>query len=206
MDRENENRQPSPSDEPRVFKVASTGGRRAFLQTLSKGAVIGGAAVVADDCGDKTTAPTPVAATSTTTTTSTTSTTSTTTSVPPTSTLAGVVSDETTGRPIGGGRVMVVDGPGAGRSSSTDGNGYYSIPGIAVSSFTARATATGYNLQDKGLTLARDTRLDFTLRPLVTTTTTAPTTTSVPRTTTTISGCSCNPVCTCNPLTYFYPN
>lgn len=185
-------------DEPKVFKIVGPGGRRAFLQALSKTAAVGGAAVAVDSCNSSPSAPTPVAAT---TTTSTTSTTSTSTTTLQTSTMAGVVTDQNTGRPIGGARVQVVDGPGQGRSSTTDGNGYYSIAGIGRSSFTARATATNYANADRGLTLSADTRIDFQLRPLASTTTTSTTTTST-------SGCSCvsNRGCTPVTLTYFYPN
>lgn len=185
------------ADEPKVFKIASPGGRRAFLQTLSRTAAVGGAAVAADNCNSKApTTPSPPPTTSTTSSVRTT----TTSTVLPASTLAGVVTDANTGRPVGGARVAVVDGPGAGRSSTTDGNGYYSIAGISHSSFTARATATNYSNQDKGLTLSQDTRLDFTLRPLAATTSTVPATT-------TSGGCASN-FCTCNPQTrtYFYPN
>lgn len=185
-------------DEPKVFKVATPGGRRAFLQSLTRTAAVGTAAIVTDDCSKSSpSSPSPT----TTTTTTTTTTSSTTTTVAPQSTLAGVVTDTSTGRPIGGARVQVVDGPGSGRSSTTDGNGYYSIAGITHSSFTARATATNYALQDQGLTLNRDTRLDFTLRPVPATTTTTTTTTST-------SGCSCVSNSGCRPvtLTYFYPN
>lgn len=188
-------------DEPRVFKVASPGGRRAFLQQLTRTAAVGTAAVVADDCSSKSpSAPTPVAVTTTTIRTTTT-TSSTTTTIAPNSTLAGVVTDSSNARPIVGARVQVVDGPGQGKSSTTDGNGYYSIAGITHSSFTARATATNYSLQDQGLTLSRDTRLDFQLRPI-------PQTTTTTSTTTTTTGCSCVSNTGCRPvtLTYFYPN
>jgi hypothetical protein len=200
MDQDNPVKDPAvTSEEPRVFKVASPGGRRAFLQTLSKTAAVGGAAVAADNCNSTPTMPSPPPTTSISTTTST----STTTSVAPTATLAGVVTNQNTGQPIGGARVSVVDGPGRGRSSTTDGNGYYSIAGIRHSSFTARATATNYSNHDRGLTLDRDTRLDFQLRPLAPTTSTTTTRSS---TTTRRTGCTCNPLCGCNPLTYFYPN
>ena len=84
----------------------------------------------------------------------------------PTYTIAGAISDATTGRAIGGGSVSVVDGTNANKGSSTDGNGYYSIPALAGGSFTLRATAAGYNNADKGLTLSADTRVDLALPPI----------------------------------------
>lgn len=190
---------------PRVYRIASPGGRRAFLHTLSGGAAVAGAAAAAESCSSGSpTTPTPA---STTTTTSARTTTTSTSSVRPLATLAGVVTDESTGRPIASARVAVVDGPSSGRSATSDGNGYYSLGNIDQTSFTARATASGYFNSDKGLTLTRDTRLDFQLRAVPQTTSTVPpTTTTPPSTTTRSSGCSCNTVCTCNPLTYYYPN
>lgn len=180
-----------------VYKVASPGGRRAFLQALTRGAAVAGTAAAADGCNS----PTSPSTAPPTTTSSSTTTTSTTSTVQPVATLAGVVTNETTGQPIGGARVTVVDGPSRNRFATTDGNGYYSLSNITQTSFTARATATNYSNQDKGLTLSRDTRLDFQLRPLPQTTTTS-TTTSVS------SSCPSYRSCTCNPQTrtYYYPN
>ena len=167
------------NEEPQVFRVARPGGRREFLQTLSKGAAVSATAALADGCtGDTPPAPSPpTPTTSVRTTTTSTSTSTTTTTISTNNTLAGVVTDEATGRPVVGGRVTCVDGPNANKSSPTDGNGYYSIAGLVVSSFTVRVTASGYNLADRGLTITRDTRLDFVLRPIGLTT--SSTTTSV---------------------------
>ncbi len=84
----------------------------------------------------------------------------------PTFTLAGVVSDESTGRAIRGASVSVVDGANAGRESSTDGNGYYSIPDLSRGGFTVRAIADRYESRDTGITFEADTRLDLKLRPI----------------------------------------
>jgi Carboxypeptidase regulatory-like domain len=70
----------------------------------------------------------------------------------PTFTLAGVVSDESTDRAIRGASVRVLDGSNAGRESSTDSNGYDSIPGLITGSFTVRATADRYESRDTGIT------------------------------------------------------
>jgi hypothetical protein len=82
---------------------------------------------------------------------------------PPTFTLAGVVSDDRTGQGIPDGNMQVLDGPNAGRASSTDSNGYYSIPALSTGSFTVHASAAGYEARDEGLTLASDTRVDLKL-------------------------------------------
>jgi len=83
---------------------------------------------------------------------------------PRTFTLTGVVSDEATNRGIGGGTVSVLDGPNAGKSSNTDGNGYYSIPTLGAGSFTVQARANGYDASNSAVTLTADTRLDLKLR------------------------------------------
>lgn len=85
---------------------------------------------------------------------------------PETRTLAGVVSDSSDGRGIPGALVRVLDGPNANRSGSTDGNGYYSIPGLFTGSFTIQITRDGYFSVERGLTLAGDTRVDLVLEPI----------------------------------------
>ncbi len=79
-------------------------------------------------------------------------------------TIAGVVSEEPGGKAIVGASVGVVDGLNAARSATTDGNGYYSIPGLRAGSFTLRATKSGYETTDRGLTLSADTPVDLRMR------------------------------------------
>jgi hypothetical protein len=82
----------------------------------------------------------------------------------PTFTLSGIVSEENTaGRAVAGGTVQVVDGPNAGKSSSTDGNGNYTLADLAGGSFSIRASASGYNATERAVTVAQDTRLDLKL-------------------------------------------
>lgn len=188
-------------EKPEVFNVARTGGRRAFLQNLTKGAAVGATVVtgVGGNCNAQKTPTGPTGGTQTTTTTSTTSTTSTTTTSIPAAvsvTLAGVVSDRS-GRPVGGARVFVVDGPNQNKASNTDGNGYYSIAGIIPGSFTLRTTLNGVFLNDAGLTVTAgaDRRFDFSV------TTTSTTTTSTPTTSTATTS-----TCGVDAPHYWYPN
>src|SRR6185295_18782914 len=90
-------------------------------------------------------------------------------SVAPTFTLSGVVTEENTaGRAVAGGTVQVVDGANAGKSSSTDGNGSYTLADLRAGSFTVRASASGYTAAERSVTIAQDTRLDLKLlRPQV---------------------------------------
>ena len=177
-----------PDEEPRIFKVATPGGRRAVLEVLSKSAAVGTAVALAE-CGGSSSSPTN---------------TTTTTTVQPTWTLWGAVTDESTGRPISGARVTVMDGPNVSLGASTDANGAYSLTSLKQCGMTAQASASRYNSLSKSVTLTSDKRIDYALRPVATTTTT-----------TTKGGgggcscnpvCSCNKVCSCNPLTYWYPN
>ena len=120
-------------------------------------------------CGGPST-PTVTTTTSSTTTSSTSTTSVTTTSVNPTFTLYGYVTDSRTARAVVGGRVTVLDGPNIDKSSATDGNGYYSIPGVVRGGFTARATASGYIQADMGIAVTSDTQMNFILAPIATTT------------------------------------
>ncbi len=82
----------------------------------------------------------------------------------PTFTLSGLVSEENTaGRAVAGAMIQVVDGPNAGKSASTDGNGSYSLTDLAAGSFSIRATANGYTVAERAVTVAEDTRLDLRL-------------------------------------------
>jgi hypothetical protein len=181
------------AEKPRVYSVVKPQDRRAFLAALSKGAAVGASAIAASGCDDK--CPSQPSTTSTTTTSTTTATT---TTVPATFTVAGVVADKS-GKPVVGARVFVVDGPNANKSSTTDGNGYYSIPGIVAGSFTLRVTFNAVFLYDIGVTIVRDTRLDLS----VTTTTSS---TSTVRPTTSTVGPSTSTVCGSYYSHYWYPN
>ncbi|HWI16642.1 MAG TPA: carboxypeptidase regulatory-like domain-containing protein [Vicinamibacterales bacterium] len=119
------------------------------------------ALIVACGSGNSPTAPSTVTAPSPTTTTPTTPTAVT----PPASvavSVAGVVTNADTGRPVGGATVTI-----GGRSATTDGNGYYSISGVTSGSATMTVTASGFNNSTEGVTVQTiDTRIDRRLAPL----------------------------------------
>jgi hypothetical protein len=190
------------NEAPQVFNIARPGNRRSFFQTLTGSAAVGATVVagVGSSCNEpKTpTGPTGGGSTSTSTSTSTTTSVATTTALN-TFTIAGVVTDRLRNQPVVGARVFVVDGPNANKSSNTDGNGYYSIPGIIPGSFTLRTTLNGVFLNDLGITVASDTRRDFQVST-TTTTSTSTTSTAQPTTTTTSGNCICDLV------HYWYPN
>jgi CarboxypepD_reg-like domain len=78
-------------------------------------------------------------------------------------TVSGVVADSTNGKPIASANVSVVN---TNHETSTDGNGHYSIPGLA-GAIGLHATAVGYTGTDKTLTVQADTRADFALARVV---------------------------------------
>ncbi len=84
---------------------------------------------------------------------------------PRTYTLSGVLNDSSTLRPIVGAVISVTNGPNAGRSASTDGNGYYSIAGLRAGTFTMQVVRAGYTTLTLSITLAGDLRSDISLPP-----------------------------------------
>jgi Carboxypeptidase regulatory-like domain/Putative binding domain, N-terminal len=85
---------------------------------------------------------------------------------PLTFTLLGTISDENSARMVAGGTVQILDGPNAGKTSLTDAGGAYSLSGLISGSFMLRATASGYDPREQGVTIARDMALDLKLRPI----------------------------------------
>lgn len=78
-------------------------------------------------------------------------------------TLVGVVTDANTGRPLGSATVAVTSTT---NTSTTDGNGFFSIPGVAAGSVTMTVTAASYNRATETFTLpASDTRRDIRIVP-----------------------------------------
>jgi len=82
-------------------------------------------------------------------------------------TLAGTISEVTTGRPIGRSQVEILDGKNAGkRSAESDDNGRYSLQGLLADTFKFRARANGYDFADRIITIVdADVRADMALRP-----------------------------------------
>lgn len=94
---------------------------------------------------------------------------STTTSPTPTAwSLTGQVTDSTTSTPIPGATVSIVDGPNAGKSTTTDTSGSYSFTGLQQSGFTVNVSADGYFSSSKGVTLTSNQTVSFHLTRAVT--------------------------------------
>jgi len=74
--------------------------------------------------------------------------------------VAGVATDVVTGRALGGAIARIGT-----QTSSTDGNGYYSIGGVTVGSVTLSLTAPNYNTVTETFSVTGDTRRDVRVTP-----------------------------------------
>lgn len=72
-------------------------------------------------------------------------------------TVFGVVSSSA-GSALSGATVRIGD-----RSAGTDGNGYYTIPGVPAGAITVTASKTGYTAQAVAATLSGDRQINFTM-------------------------------------------
>jgi hypothetical protein len=82
----------------------------------------------------------------------------------PTSTLSGTIREPLQNPEfVPDVRVEVVDGPNAGRFSTTEREGRYVLPGLLPGTFRVRARRNGYEPAEQTITLSSDTTLDFTL-------------------------------------------
>jgi hypothetical protein len=64
---------------------------------------------------------------------------------------------------ISGATVSIVDGPNAGKATTTDASGNYTFAGLQQSGFTVNVSAINYVSQSRGVTLTSSQRLNFTL-------------------------------------------
>lgn len=80
-------------------------------------------------------------------------------------TLLGVVRQQDTSAPVTAAAIAIIDGANAGRSTSTDGNGYYSLGGMRAGTSTLQATRSGLMPTTRAVDMTGDQRLDFTMAP-----------------------------------------
>jgi hypothetical protein len=78
-------------------------------------------------------------------------------------TIAGSVTDGTSGGVLPGIQVQITDGENLGKSAQTDATGAYSLAGIAGGSMTLAASAVSYQTTSRSITVNADTRVDFVL-------------------------------------------
>jgi hypothetical protein len=86
-----------------------------------------------------------------------------TTPTPTTFSLTGQVTNSTTSTGISGATVSIVDSLNAGKSATTDASGHYSLTGVQPAGFAVTATASGYVLSSKNVTVTSNQTLNFTL-------------------------------------------
>lgn len=80
--------------------------------------------------------------------------------------LTGHVSNSSNGTPVGGVNIRIVDGPDAGKSTSTNSGGDYAILGLRASAFSVSASANYYNGQSRAINFTGSQTLDFALEPI----------------------------------------
>jgi len=85
---------------------------------------------------------------------------------PDTSTLSGSVADSVSRRGLANATVQVLVGPNAGRNTSTDESGFYSLAALLHGSVTVRVTRSGYEPAEGTTALSGDTRVDLRMQPL----------------------------------------
>jgi hypothetical protein len=85
----------------------------------------------------------------------------------PSRTISGRITEsmptETT--PVPGARVIIHDGPNAGKSATADSSGHYSIAGLVDSTFSLHAGAPGYLDRSGALVLTEDRILNIQIEP-----------------------------------------
>lgn len=81
--------------------------------------------------------------------------------------LTGRVTDADSGRGLENARVEVLDGPDAGRVTSTNVEGNYTLSNLAEGTFNMRLSYPTFDAAQRVVTLTGATRLDVALRPTV---------------------------------------
>ena len=86
------------------------------------------------------------------------------TPVAQTFTLSGRITDQQSGRAIGGALVQILDGPDVNKAAISDANGNYTLSGLTVATFTVQASAKGYGTSTQRIDLRVDSTLGLALQ------------------------------------------
>ena len=78
--------------------------------------------------------------------------------------LVGSIRDADTRAPIDGARVEALNGANAGRTSTTDSTGAYTLANLVAGTFRMRASASGYDPGEQNVTIPDAPRADMSLR------------------------------------------
>jgi carboxypeptidase family protein len=87
------------------------------------------------------------------------------TPTPTTFTLSGTVTSSQNGAGISGASVKIGDSTNAGRSTTTDGSGHYSLAGLSRAGFTVNFTAVNFFDTSAGVTLSDNQTLSAQMAP-----------------------------------------
>lgn len=82
-------------------------------------------------------------------------------------TLSGTITDQATNAGLEGARVEILNGANAGKATTTDRSGAYTLTGLASDTFRMRASAAGYDYGEQNITLTGNMRADMALRKTV---------------------------------------
>jgi hypothetical protein len=82
---------------------------------------------------------------------------------------SGRVTDLTTGAPLTGASITILDGSNASRSATSDAAGAFRIADLTVSGFTARVRRDGYDSEFRSINLTADTAINVPMTPAMTT-------------------------------------
>jgi carboxypeptidase family protein len=117
--------------------------KRLFVLMIAVGSISIGACGGSDSTGSSTpSSPTPTASTFS---------------------LTGRVNETAQASPIAAAKVSIGDGPNAGRSTTSDASGNYTLTGLQRSGFTVSASADGFESRSQGVNLTSDMTLNFSL-------------------------------------------
>lgn len=79
-------------------------------------------------------------------------------------TVSGRVTDVTSGTPLSGAALTILDGDNAGRTTMSASDGTYSMSNVWFGGFTMRARQAGYDSVFRGVRLVENTSVDFAMR------------------------------------------
>jgi hypothetical protein len=79
--------------------------------------------------------------------------------------LTGLITEETTGSPIEGARVEIINGANVGKSTATDRSGLYELRDLVAETFRMRASGAGHDSSEQNVTVPDVPRADMALRP-----------------------------------------
>jgi len=83
---------------------------------------------------------------------------------PETFSIAGTITDQSTGQPIANARIEGINGANLGKNATTDPSGNYTLTGLVPETFRLRASANNFDPGEQNVTIPNNPRADFGLR------------------------------------------